>query len=358
MAFLPSIRIASQRIHQSQLLMRLNSSCDMHSHHFKLRPLRKDTFFTAFPRNFGLFSRGAFSNSRTLSTFSDLGSITCSAVVKAKKNTDTSLTFLEGNSWLLENGGKRIYVDPWLCGNLEFLNQPWLFSGRKSAVPNDLVDDANPGGQRPADVILLSQAIDDHFHEPTLQRLDKNIPVIASPKAAARIKSLGFKRVVSLAPGQSHNEGAFTFLATAGALVGPPWEEPENGFIIGVPAEDFQLYYEPHGQQPPGVLDSLPRVDAVVTPVIKASFPLLGNYTLVAGIDSAIEIVRKLQPTVVVPFLNARHEATGFLSGALTFEGSPEGFEEELRRLGLTAEVMVPEWGVPLSLDMSLKVPA
>ncbi|MFM7716189.1 MAG: MBL fold metallo-hydrolase, partial [Microcystis sp.] len=74
------------------------------------------------------------------------------------------LTWLDSNSWLIEIGGKRLLLDPWLVGSLTFGNLTWLFEGKKTAnhaIPEHI------------DLILLSQGLEDHAHPPTLQVLDR-----------------------------------------------------------------------------------------------------------------------------------------------------------------------------------------
>ena len=99
------------------------------------------------------------------------------------------LTWFDSNSWLLEIGGKRILIDPWLVGSLIFSNLDWLFKGSRSQnrpIPDNI------------DLILLSQGLEDHAHPPTLQVLDHSIKVVASPNAAKVIQQLGYTQVTVL----------------------------------------------------------------------------------------------------------------------------------------------------------------
>jgi hypothetical protein len=61
----------------------------------------------------------------------------------------------------------------------------------------------------------------------------KDIPVVASHKAAIRVQKLGFTSVHSLEHGTSttHIPG-LQIWATVGARVGPPWAPRENGFVL------------------------------------------------------------------------------------------------------------------------------
>ncbi len=60
------------------------------------------------------------------------------------------------------------------------------------------------------------QGLDDHAHRPTLQRLPKDKPVVASPAGAAVAKQMGFHVVHSLDHGQAITMGPLTIRATMG----------------------------------------------------------------------------------------------------------------------------------------------
>lgn len=122
---------------------------------------------------------------------------------------------------------------------------------------------------------------------PTLQRLPKTIPVVASPAGAAVARSLGFRTVYSLRAGQSLGllGGRLTVQGTEGALVGPPWSQRELGVILregGLREGGASLYYEPHADCLP---DSVQRAVAAGGPVDVAVLPptsqLLLGYPLV-----------------------------------------------------------------------------
>ncbi|TQD92384.1 hypothetical protein C1H46_021945 [Malus baccata] len=141
-----------------------------------------------------------------------------SAVVSAENTVQSSfsgtdglkLTYLEGNSWLWDVGGAKILVDPILVGNLDF-GIPWLYDAAKKFLKN--------------------------FQ--TLKPLSEKYPnlrVIATPNAKALLDPL-FSNVTYLEPGQSfvieaRNGSTVKVQATAGPVLGPPWQRPENGVIV------------------------------------------------------------------------------------------------------------------------------
>ena len=86
-------------------------------------------------------------------------------------------TYFGANGWLLELGGLRVLVDPWLTGPLQFPPGPWFFQGElptSRPVPPDL------------DLLLLSQGLDDHCHPPTLALLPKHCRLWPRPRRRPR----------------------------------------------------------------------------------------------------------------------------------------------------------------------------
>ncbi|QCD90061.1 Metallo-beta-lactamase [Vigna unguiculata] len=143
------------------------------------------------------------------------------------------LTYLEGNSWLWNVGGTNILVDPILVGNLDF-GIPWLYDAAKKMLKQFQLSDLPE-----ISCLLITQSLDDHCHLKTLKPFSQkfpNIKVIATPNAKGLLDPL-FRNVTYLEPGQSFdietNYGSMINIkATAGPVLGPPWQRPENGFIV------------------------------------------------------------------------------------------------------------------------------
>jgi L-ascorbate metabolism protein UlaG (beta-lactamase superfamily) len=222
-----------------------------------------------------------------------------------------SATYFGANGWLLQIAGLRVLVDPWLVGSLVFPPGPWLFQGELAApwpIPEQL------------DLLLLTQGLPDHCHPPTLERLDRGLPVVGSAQAAAKVRALGFERVEALSPGQC------TALATPGgeplrieATAGAPVPMVENGYLLS--HSSASLYLEPHGflagveQLPPR------RLDVVITPVVDLGLPLAGAF--VKGRSVLPELLERFQPhTVLASTSGGEVRYSGLLSRILWQRGS------------------------------------
>ncbi|WOK93399.1 hypothetical protein Cni_G02096 [Canna indica] len=234
------------------------------------------------------------------------------------------LTHLESNSWLWDVSGVKILVDPILVGNLNF-GLPWLYDGAKKFLRTFKLQDLPE-----LDLLLITQSLDDHCHVKTLTPLSKmlpDLPVIATPNAEAILNTL-FKNVTYLEPSQSidvegKNGSKVNVCATAGPILGPPWQRPENGYIIESGQSCLTLYYEPHCVYDHSFLENY-QADVVITPVIKQ---LLPAFTLVSGQEDAVQLAKLLKAKYIVPMKNGDLDAKGILSSILYSKGTTESFK-------------------------------
>lgn len=271
-----------------------------------------------------------------------------SAVGSSFSGTDAfKLTYLEGNSWLWDVGGLRILVDPILVGNLDF-GIPWLYDAAKKFLKSFKLSDIPE-----VDCLLITQSLDDHCHMKTLKPLSQMFPtlkVIATPNAKKLLDPL-FRNVTYLEPGQSceveaRNASKTRIQATAGPVLGPPWQRPENGYLVGSPQGEITLYYEPHCVYNKNFLEK-EQADIVITPVIKQ---LLPNFTLVSGQEDAVQLAKVLNAKYIVPMRNGDLDAKGFLSSLIQSEGTFESFKELLSKEVPEAQVLEPTPGVALEI--------
>jgi len=155
------------------------------------------------------------------------------------KSTTFRYTHLEGNGQLWQATTKRntrasIVVDP-IASQLDF-GIPNLYRANKNVLSErqtiDLICDANPSH------CLLTMGLDDHTHLPTLERLQARMPelrYVIAPSCERKLLEFGLSSdfITVLDHGEvcMLAEGV-TVMATEGALVGPPWQKRENGYIL------------------------------------------------------------------------------------------------------------------------------
>lgn len=241
------------------------------------------------------------------------------------------LTWLDSNTWLIEIGGQRILIDPWLVDSLVFGNFDWLFKGSRPQnhpIPENL------------DLILLSQGLDDHAHPPTLKQLDRTIPVVGSVNAAKVVRELDYTKVTALAHSETFTlNQSVEIKATKGSSIGP--NVVENGYLIQEIESGFSLYYEPHGFHDP-LLKSIAPVDVVITPIMDLALPLIGP--IIKGTDTALEVAKWLQPQVMLPTAAPGDIVyEGLLINLLRDVGSVEEFRSLLAQNNLSTQVIEPK---------------
>jgi len=257
-------------------------------------------------------------------------------------------TSLDGNSFVLSAGPvdaptTRLFIDPWLVGELQFLPAiPNFFTATKAAI--DKTTDVASYGRM--DGVVLTQSLPDHLHEPTLSRLDKGTPVLAPPSAEGALADLGFTNVTVVRPGEGVTFCGVAVEATTGSLVGPPWQDPENGYLFDFGGGDAssRIYYEPHGNHTDDVKARVKAVGVatMVTPVKTVALKGIG-YKLVNGDDAQPAAVTMGVSTVVV-LENTNTKGVGILNKAIGVKGSVDEFKASL---GQDVRVVVPEVATP-----------
>jgi L-ascorbate metabolism protein UlaG (beta-lactamase superfamily) len=254
------------------------------------------------------------------------------------------LTWIDLNSWIFDLAGQTILVDPWLVDPLVFYGLPWLFTANHSQSPA-----YTPESLPPIDLILLSQGLDDHCHQPTLERLDRQIPVIASPTAAKVARALGYAKVSAIAHWQALEfSPTLQITAIPGAEIQPG--QVENGYLLRDRSAGKTLYYEPH--QFPNQVETkqqLGAIDVAITPVIGQIFPLLGE--VIMGTEQALQMVEVLQPRFILPTTRGDIRASGILPMLVRSIGSVEEFRDRLIASGASTQLLVPNPGETMTLD-------
>tara|TARA_B100000214_G_scaffold47115_1_gene29615 strand:- start:36 stop:767 length:732 start_codon:yes stop_codon:yes gene_type:complete len=213
-------------------------------------------------------------------------------------------TYYGANGWLIEFDKTRMLIDPWLQGDLTFPPGDWLIKGtlaKEIEVPNNI------------DFLLLTQGQPDHAHPPTLKKLDKSIPVVASPAASKVVSQMGFTKIITLKPGESFNKTYLNIQATSGASV----PNIENGYIID--SKVGSIYIEPHG-----FLDQkiTPRnIDLLITPVIDFSLPLAGKF--IKGKTVLPQLLKIFNPkTIFASTTGGDITFTGIINKLIKVDGS------------------------------------
>ena len=250
------------------------------------------------------------------------------------------LTYLDSNSWLIEIDERRILLDPWLVGELIFANQAWLFRGKKNnpqPIPENI------------DLILLSQGLEDHAHPPTLKKLNKQIPVVASPNAAKVVKDLGYTTVTTLDHHESYTLAEKVEIkAVPGSPIGPTLTE--NGYIIRGLESNKSIYYEPHGYHDDSLKEAAP-IDVIITPIISLKLPVVG--AIIRGQEKALQVCKWLKPQAILSTAAGGDiDFQGSINSILKADGSLEKFNRLLKQNNLATKAIDPQSGEMIELSL------
>jgi len=215
-------------------------------------------------------------------------------------------TYYGANGWLLQFDKTRILIDPWLNGSLTFPPGDWLIKGElKHSIdaPEEI------------DYLLLTQGQPDHTHPPTLEKLSKTIPVVASKSASEIVSKMGFENVNTLRPGEVFSHNNLNIKATSGAFV----PNIENGYIIDHNLDS--VYIEPHGFLDKNIKSRY--IDLVITPVIDFSLPIAGKF--IKGKSVLPEILKLFKPsTVLASTTGGDITFSGLINNLIKVDGSNE----------------------------------
>ena len=213
-------------------------------------------------------------------------------------------TYFGANGWLLELEKTRILIDPWLNGNLTFPPGDWLIKGeltKEIDVPPDI------------NFLLLTQGQPDHAHPPTLEKINKDTPVICSQAGSRVVEKIGFNKIHTINPGEIYKNNNLNILATSGASV----PNIENGYIIDLGSDS--VYIEPHG-----FLDKKikPRnIDLVISPVIDFSLPFVGKF--IKGKSVIPQLLKVFNPsTIIASTTGGEITFTGIINNLIKVDGS------------------------------------
>lgn len=136
-----------------------------------------------------------------------------------------------------------VVVDP-LASQLDF-GIPWGYRANKKIMSEDetidAICDADPR------YCLLTMGLDDHTHLPTLRRLRDRMPdmkYVIAPSCVGKLTEMGIRpecmtvldhgKSFDLLSNDDRGDGGVGAIVTAtrGALVGPPWQRRENGYLL------------------------------------------------------------------------------------------------------------------------------
>ena len=225
-------------------------------------------------------------------------------------------------SWAVEQGGKRLLIDPWLTEEMCLPPGHWLF-GRRRAAPVAVTT------WLPVHAVVLTAHFSDHLDPTTLAQLPKDVPVFATRTAAALVRRLGFSNVTALRDGE--RASVWSGLDVEAIAPGFPYAHNSLGYVFS--GDDKRVYLETHMVNVERAAERVGAVDVMVAPV--QSVRLLG-IPFVMSPEKAAAVANVLKPKRWVPTGDEPGRSHGLLhSLLLSYRGAVADFQQRLRETTL-----------------------
>jgi len=204
-----------------------------------------------------------------------------------------------------------------------------------------------------------------------LRRIDPNLPIVAPPSAMSALAKAGFtnpeiinhseevvirprattarKIAASKTKITTASNTKIHIRATKGALVGPPWQRRENGYVLSgyttsctESSRESQLlpsiYLEPHVEFNRRELAKLGMpVDICISPITGQSLPA---FELVHGPRDTMRLLEILKPKYLVPMQNGDLDTEGPVSGLVSTVGSVDELQDLLEKSRLATQLV------------------
>jgi L-ascorbate metabolism protein UlaG (beta-lactamase superfamily) len=165
-------------------------------------------------------------------------------------DADLTVTRIVHGSLILELGGTRILVDPWLYSGF-FIHQREPLAFRPSTLPS-------------ARAVLLTHGHAEHFDDRALGLLAERVPQAVAPAALAdRLRRLGFHQVVALDWWERTTIDGITVTAVPARHA-----EPENGYVLE--SDRVRVYAAGDTRPFAGMAEiatAFPRLDVALLPI-------------------------------------------------------------------------------------------
>jgi L-ascorbate metabolism protein UlaG (beta-lactamase superfamily) len=197
-----------------------------------------------------------------------------------RADATVSITRLVHDSVLVEVGGARFYVDPWLYSGVLF-RQTEPLGLRPHALP-------------PADAVLITARADERFDRRALRQIAPQAPIAVAPPALADdLRALGFREVRPLTPWQETRVGAVVVTAV------PTGSRGSNGYVLSGP--DARVYAAGPTRPFDGLADvatAFPDLDVALLPI--GGQRILG-FRREMGPEEAAAAAVVLRPRRIIP---------------------------------------------------------
>ena len=143
-------------------------------------------------------------------------------------------------SWYIESNDVAIIIDPWLDKVMQPKSNLFINRARdeNALITGEMISKIS--------CILISAPFEDHFHEKSLMKFDRDTLVLTSKPSEKKLRKLGFNNIETLRAGTQKNIGDLLIKAhDAGFPYNHLWT-----FSFEIIQGDKVLYFESHVYKP------------------------------------------------------------------------------------------------------------
>jgi L-ascorbate metabolism protein UlaG (beta-lactamase superfamily) len=198
------------------------------------------------------------------------------------------LRFLGHATFAINLDGQNIITDPVFTQTVTFL--------KRHSLP------VNPNWYQSPDLILVSHAHLDHFHPPSLRKLNRQIPCLVAPGLKTKFMKLGFTKVTELPVSHTYHFKKLTLKAV--------YAKHQASFLPGTKPISDCIGFLIMGSQTiyfPGDTDFYPQMKHLAKLKIDLCLiPIWGwaidDHGLHLNPQKAVRALRLIKPKVAIPY--------------------------------------------------------
>ena len=206
------------------------------------------------------------------------------------------------NSWLVDFGGTRLLVDPWLGGE-QIDGARWFSVQRHLSAPLPLERLA------PYDFVIVTQPYSDHFHKETLLALKPAALIAPEALRKAILRILPETHFIALnAKSATHAASIRLTLLPHDQALGP------NFHALGIDDGHESMIFAPHGLPKLEGLGHLPPCKLLMTTFNTYRLPRILGGTIAPGTEQLARLIEALKPDFVLRTHDEIKEAHGLVS--------------------------------------------
>ena len=186
-------------------------------------------------------------------------------------------------SWYVESDNEAIIIDPWLDKVMQPKSNLFINRARNenALITEEMITKVS--------CILISAPFEDHFHEKSLMRFDRNTLVLTSKPSEKKLRKLGFNNIEVLKAGIQKSIGDLTIKAhDAGFPYNYLWT-----FSFEIIQGEKVLYFESHVDKPSRIKQNDLKADCAI--LTTEEVKILGLLPLSNSSETTLEILKELE---------------------------------------------------------------